>query len=146
MKKIPLTHGKFALVDRSEDRFSNGRFGAKIGHKGQVRFLGYYDSPEQAAHAYNQAAFEIWGNLAPLNNLTDLSKPKEDLEGKKKAYNRRVELNSRDRIKLGTYKKILKQADKRLSSENKEESSVSVVKLKIFKKSEIEIFKAFEIL
>lgn len=92
-------------------RYRNGRFGAKIRVNGKVRFLGYYDSPEQAANVYNQAALSAWGELAPINDFSDLTKPKDDSLGRKKAYNRKIEINARTRVQRGIYKKILKKAD-----------------------------------
>lgn len=99
-------------------RYRNGRFGAKIRVNGQASFLGYYDSAEQAAQVYNQAAYEAWGNLAPLNNFNDLKKPKDDPEGRNRAYIAKVRLNARSRIQLGMYRKILKKADARLLEED----------------------------
>lgn len=99
-------------------RYRNGRFGAKIRVNGHARFLGYYDSAEQAAQVYNQAAHEAWGDLAPLNDFNDFTKPKDDPEGRKKALNAKIRINSRNRIQETVYRKILKKADKRLLEED----------------------------
>ncbi len=99
-------------------RYRNGRFGAKIRVNGHARFLGYYDSAEQAAQVYNQAAHEAWGELAPLNDLNDFTKPKDDREGRKKALNAKIRINSRNRLQEAVYRKILKEADKRLLEED----------------------------
>ena len=40
---------------------------AIIGHSGIVEHLGMFDTPEEAAHAYDQAAREYFGNYANLN-------------------------------------------------------------------------------
>ena len=44
-----------------------GRFRAQIFSEGKSRSLGYYDSPEEAAKAYDEAAKEEWGEFAVLN-------------------------------------------------------------------------------
>lgn len=47
--------------------FRDGRFRARISIGGQQKFLGYYEQPEQAAHAYDTAAKELHGEFARLN-------------------------------------------------------------------------------
>ena len=37
---------------------------AKIGVKGKSKFLGFFDSPEEAAEAYKQRAIELYGEFA----------------------------------------------------------------------------------
>lgn len=106
-------------------RYRNGRYGAKIRVNKQVRFLGYYDSPEQAANVYNQAAYEAWGELAPLNDFSDLTKPKDDPVGRKKAYDTKVEKSRRSRVHLGIYKKIIKKAEERTLEKDAQPREIS---------------------
>jgi hypothetical protein len=44
-----------------------GRFGARIQHLGVRRHLGYYDTAEAAARAYDEAARRLHGEFACLN-------------------------------------------------------------------------------
>lgn len=103
---------------RGVTRYRNGRFVANIRINKRRVFLGYFDSAEQAAQAYNTAALGAWGELAPLNDLGNLELPKDDPIGRKKAYDTKVRLSLRDKIHLGIYKKILKKADERLLEED----------------------------
>lgn len=50
-----------------------GRFAAEISVNGKVKHLGYFDSESDAALAYNNAAFELFGEFASLNNVLELS-------------------------------------------------------------------------
>jgi hypothetical protein len=42
---------------------------AKLTVKGQKLFIGHFTSEEEAARAYNKAAFQAWGHLAKLNQF-----------------------------------------------------------------------------
>ena len=44
---------------------------AQIQTKGKKIFLGYFDTAEEAAHAYDAKAFELWGSNARLNFPTN---------------------------------------------------------------------------
>jgi hypothetical protein len=46
------------------------RYNAKIKHRGKSRHLGMYDTPEEAALRYNEAARFYFGNWAKLNEVT----------------------------------------------------------------------------
>lgn len=48
---------------------SSGRWGSLIHFKKQRHNLGYYDTPEEAALAYNKAAIQLHGRYARLNLL-----------------------------------------------------------------------------
>lgn len=50
--------------------FRNGKWVAQIQHDHQYFYLGYYDSPVDAAHAYDVAAREHHGEFAYLNYPT----------------------------------------------------------------------------
>lgn len=53
------------------------RWRAQIGIGGGVkRYLGAFDSPEEAAAAFNAAATELWGEFARLNDIP--THPKEN--------------------------------------------------------------------
>lgn len=45
------------------------KFRAQIRQSGKCKFLGYFDTIEQAAEAYNQAAVVYFGSFANLNHL-----------------------------------------------------------------------------
>lgn len=44
------------------------RWSARIKHDGVEKQLGYFDTPEDAAFAYDQAALELYGDSTPLNH------------------------------------------------------------------------------
>lgn len=46
---------------------NRGTYMARIGKDGVSHFLGYYDTPEDAAFAYDSAAQELYGSKARLN-------------------------------------------------------------------------------
>jgi hypothetical protein len=48
-----------------------GRFRARIVHYRKRFYLGYFDSEEDAARAYNAKAVELFGEFAYLNTLPD---------------------------------------------------------------------------
>lgn len=50
---------------------ASGRFVAKIKSKGVTYGLGYYDTAELAARAYNKKATELHGEYARLNKVLD---------------------------------------------------------------------------
>lgn len=43
----------------------------KLAGERKILFLGIYDSPEDAARAYNEKAFEIYGSAALLNDIPE---------------------------------------------------------------------------
>jgi len=43
------------------------RYCARIGHNGKYERIGYYETAEQAARAYDKKAVELWGEFAHLN-------------------------------------------------------------------------------
>lgn len=45
------------------------KFRARIKINGTLQSLGYFKTPEEAARAYDEAAFKTWGEFACLNNL-----------------------------------------------------------------------------
>lgn len=45
----------------------SGRFEAAVRHHGRKHYLGLFDSPEAAAHAYDRLALELFGDKAKLN-------------------------------------------------------------------------------
>jgi AP2 domain len=44
---------------------------ARLMCKGVYKFLGYFNTKEEAAHAYNKAAFEAFGGFAKLNEFKE---------------------------------------------------------------------------
>lgn len=46
-----------------------GRYRAGIGHNSRVHHIGYFDTPEAAALAYNAKALELFGEFARLNEV-----------------------------------------------------------------------------
>jgi hypothetical protein len=62
-------HGVFHL--------KNG-FLAKIGHNNKIIRIGRYPSREEAAHAYNEKALELYGEYARLNNVETSNAPFKD--------------------------------------------------------------------
>lgn len=46
-----------------------GKWQAKIACKGKQFYLGYFETPEEAASAYNNAAIELHGEFAWLNKI-----------------------------------------------------------------------------
>jgi hypothetical protein len=49
--------------------FSGYSYCAGLRHDGKNVYLGRFKNPQEAAQAYNKAAFEIWGEFALLNDL-----------------------------------------------------------------------------
>lgn len=47
--------------------YRNGKWKARIGHRDCYKHLGYFDTPEEAARAYDKAARELHGEFAWLN-------------------------------------------------------------------------------
>lgn len=50
-------------------RIPSGKYRATITCKGKYRHLGYFDSPIEAAQAYNMAAESLFGQFSRINNL-----------------------------------------------------------------------------
>jgi hypothetical protein len=48
-----------------------GRFRARVGHNRKQIYLGYFDSEEEAARAYNAKAAELFGEFAYLNPVPE---------------------------------------------------------------------------
>lgn len=48
---------------------SSGRWNAMIGINGKQKSLGYFNTPEEAAQAYNESALELHGEFARLNTI-----------------------------------------------------------------------------
>lgn len=46
---------------------ANRKWGAVVIHQGKRHFLGLHDTPEQAAHAYDDKARELFGDFAYVN-------------------------------------------------------------------------------
>jgi hypothetical protein len=53
------------------DRKHTRKYMARIGHTGKEMFLGYYDTKEEAAKAYDNEAIKIQGGFAKLNFPVD---------------------------------------------------------------------------
>lgn len=47
----------------------NGKFLAQIAKEKKLYYLGYFECPREAAHAYNKAAVELHGEFAVLNPI-----------------------------------------------------------------------------
>lgn len=45
-------------------RFSKGKYEAQIGHGGEMKYLGRFDTVEEASECYQRAAKEIYGDFA----------------------------------------------------------------------------------
>lgn len=60
----PLERSKYKGIHKIR-----GRYRAVIGSRKNKKHLGYYDTPEGAAKAYNVAAMEMFGKFARLNNV-----------------------------------------------------------------------------
>lgn len=54
-----------------------GRWAARITVLGKSHALGYYDTPEEAARAYDEAALRLHGDFAATNEAFGLLKPKD---------------------------------------------------------------------
>lgn len=52
-----------------------GRWTAQIGHKNHLHHLGYFDTPIDAAIAYNAAAIKYHGDFARLNDIPSHQHP-----------------------------------------------------------------------
>ena len=50
-------------------RLQDGRYRARLGKEGKLINLGYYDTPNEAAEAYNEAALKHYGEFARLNKI-----------------------------------------------------------------------------
>lgn len=49
---------------------SHPRYRATLCLEGRMVHLGWFSTPEEAAQAYNEEAFRVWGDLALLNEVT----------------------------------------------------------------------------
>jgi hypothetical protein len=49
----------------------SGKYRARIMHNDRDIHLGYYDTPAEAAYAYNKKALELFGEFANLNKIED---------------------------------------------------------------------------
>ena len=45
------------------------KWNARLSHKNKRIALGFFDSEEDAARAYNEKALEVWGEFANINNI-----------------------------------------------------------------------------
>jgi hypothetical protein len=62
------TKRSFKGVDfKQNDRRKNKPWQARIKIDGRTKFLGYYETPEDAARAYDEAAVVAFGDFAKLN-------------------------------------------------------------------------------
>ncbi len=69
-KQRALT-SRFKGVARMDHRYVSKPWKATIGLNSKQRHLGYFESEEEAAIAYNQAAKEMFGPFAKPNELTE---------------------------------------------------------------------------
>lgn len=68
--KIPVTNTTgFKGVSYEKRR---GKFEAYINFKSKKKHLGYYERPEDAAVAYNEAAVKYFGEFARLNKIDEM--------------------------------------------------------------------------
>jgi hypothetical protein len=51
---------------------TRGRFVAQLGHNGKRIRLGYFDTEDEAARAYNMKAAELFGEFAYLNPIPEI--------------------------------------------------------------------------
>lgn len=61
--------GKYTKYKGVSWNKSYGKWYAYIKHNYKMRILGHFDSPDQAAETYNQAASELFGEFAALNEI-----------------------------------------------------------------------------
>lgn len=67
--KLPSNTSGYKGVHPVITKNQGTRYRARIKYRGKSISCGVYDTPEEAALAYNQKALELWGSFALLNEI-----------------------------------------------------------------------------